>query len=115
MAVKGYVIPKSEAVKNYAEGVRDPMAKDKYVRRFREGMSNGWNIWWNYTLAKLIDQAGDWADKKGLDKWEAVKNIVRLASEDYRKAKLGMVKKLYGTELERTVALVEEALATLGV
>jgi len=115
MAVKGYVRPVNEAVSRFTEGVRDPIAKKKYINRVREGFNSGWQIWWDYTLAKLIDNADDWVDKKGLDRWEAVKNIVRLASEDYRKAKLGMVVKMYGTELERTKPLVEEALAVLGV
>lgn len=115
MAVKGYVPPVNEMVGRFTEGVRDPRARYKYTERMRQGFTNGWQTWWNYTLAMLIDRAGDWADKKGLDKWEAVKNIVRIASEDYRKAKLGMVVKMYGAELERTKALVEEALAAIGV
>ena len=112
MAVKGYVMPKSKAVKKYVEGVKD--AKDDYRSEVRAGLDD-WKLWWNYTLGKLIEQAEDWADKEGLDKWEAVKNIVKLASEEYRKAQLGLAAIKYKPEIEASKKIVEEALAVLGV
>lgn len=110
---KGYAIPVNEALAKFSERVRLPDIKDKYERRTAEGFSRGWSLWYDYMMAKLIENAGEWIDKEGIDKWKAVKEIVKEASQEYRKAKLGIFAKEYHTELEQAKALVEEALALI--
>jgi len=110
--VKGYVTSKSKATAKYVKGVKE--AKSDYKDGVRAGLDN-WKLWWNYTLGMLIANAGEWVDKEGLDKWEAVKNNIKLASQDYRKAQLGLVAIKHAREIETSRKIIEEALAVLGV
>jgi len=95
----------SEGRKRFEEKVGE--RKDKYESATRSGFSDWWSLWYNYTLAQLLEEYETISGiEDPYDRAFQVQEIISEAAKDYRTARIRIEHERITPELEAAIAAV---------